>query len=124
MILHGFGDERDSRIRFRDGKLTFIVKDTTMSKFDLGQIVATPAALEAIKDSGQTPAFFLDKHSSADWGDLDAGDKALNDQAIVTGERLLSAYRTLKGVRLWIITEAKDDQGRRACSTLLLPQEY
>ena len=33
-----------------------------MNKFDLGQIVATPAALEAIEDAGQTPAFFLNRH--------------------------------------------------------------
>jgi hypothetical protein len=42
----------------------------------------------------------------------------------VDGSRLLSAYRTLKGERLWIITEAADDQGHRVCSTLLRPDEY
>jgi hypothetical protein len=95
-----------------------------MSKFDLGQIVATPAALEAIEASGQTPAFFLDKHAAGDWGEVGKGDAALNDQALVSGERLLSAYRTLKNVRLWIITEAVGDDGKRASSTILLPFEY
>jgi len=42
----------------------------------------------------------------------------------VDGSRLLSAYKTLKGERIWIITEAADDQGRRVASTILLPQEY
>jgi hypothetical protein len=95
-----------------------------VSKFPLGQVVATPAALEAIQDSGQTPSFFLDKHSAGDWGEVCKGDAALNNQALATGERLLSAYRTLKGVRIWIITEAADDEGQRAASTILLPEEY
>ncbi len=95
-----------------------------MSKFQLGQIVATPAALKAIADSGQSPAFFLDRHAEGDWGEVDAGDKRLNDQALVDGSRLLSAYRTLKGERIWIITEAEDDDGKRAVTTVLLPHQY
>ena len=95
-----------------------------MSKFPLGQIVGTPAALEAIAESGQTPDFFLDKHRSGDWGEVCDEDKRLNDQALVDGSRLLSAYRTLRGERIWIITEAEDDNGKREASTILLPQEY
>ena len=92
--------------------------------FQLGQIVATPAALKAIEDAGQAPDFFLDKHAAGDWGEVDAGDRRANEDALVSGDRLLSAYRTLKNVQLWIITEAKDDQGNRAATTLLLPQQY
>ena len=51
-------------------------------------------------------------------------DKRANDQALVDGSRLLSAYRTLKGERIWIITEAADDQGQRAATTAILPSEY
>jgi hypothetical protein len=96
----------------------------TRPKFELGQVVGTPAALEAISAAGQTPDFFLDKHVRGDWGELGIEDKLANDQAVVTGERILSAYRTLLGVRIWIITEAKDDQGKRAASTIILPEEY
>lgn len=95
-----------------------------MNKFNLGQIVATPGALEALQESGQTAAFFLDRHIQGDWGEVCDEDKALNDQALVDGGRLLSAYRTLKGSRLWVITEAADDNGNRPCSTCLLPSEY
>ncbi len=95
-----------------------------MKKFTLGQTVATPAALKAIQEAGQTPDFFLDKHIQGDWGEVDDDDKRANDAALVDGSRLLSAYRTLKDVKLWVITEATDDEGQRASTCLLLPQEY
>ena len=93
-------------------------------KFNLGQIVATPGALEAMKESGQTPDFFLAKHVRGDWGEVCPDDARLNDQALVDGSRLLSAYRTIRNVRVWLITEAADDQGHRLATTLLLPEEY
>lgn len=93
-------------------------------KFNLGQILATPGALEALEESGQTPAFFLARHVQGDWGEVCEEDKQLNDQALIDGSRLLSAYTTLKGVKIWIITEAADDQGHRVATTCLLPSEY
>jgi len=93
-------------------------------KFSLGQIAATPGALEALEESGQTPDFFLARHAAGDWGEVDMEDWALNDQALVDGSRILSAYRTLKGKKLWVITEAADDSGHRAATTLLLPEDY
>jgi hypothetical protein len=94
------------------------------AKFKPGRLVATPAALEAIARSGQDVTFFLGKHLAGDWGDLDAADRAANDHAIQDGSRLLSAYRTLKGVRLYVITEAAGDDGRRPSTCILLPDEY
>ena len=94
------------------------------AKFTLGQIVSTPGALEAMAESGQSPAFFLERHMQGDWGQVDAEDWQLNDQALLDGSRLLSAYSTLKGRKLWIITEATDDEGKRAASTILLPEDY
>jgi hypothetical protein len=95
-----------------------------MKKFPLGQIVATPGALEAIEAAGQSPDFFLDKHVQGDWGEICDEDKQLNDQALVDGGRLLSAYRTLKNERIWIISEAADDNGKRLATTILLPEDY
>ena len=95
-----------------------------MNKFAIGKTLATPAALEALEESGQSPDFFLDRHVQGDWGDVDASDQQANDEALVSGERLLSAYKTLKGQRIWIITEAKGDEGQRAATTILLPEEY
>jgi len=89
------------------------------NKFPLGRVVATPDALDALAEAGQSHSFFLARHVQGDWGDVDDEDKAANDQALVIGERLLSSYQTLKGVKLWIITEAD-----RSSTCVLLPANY
>lgn len=94
------------------------------TKFCLGQIVATPGAIEAMEESGQAPGFFLDQHVAGNWGEVDAEDWQANNRSLVDGSRILSAYRTLKGVKLWIITEATDDNGNRTATTILLPEDY
>jgi hypothetical protein len=97
---------------------------STQPSFPLGQVLATPGALSAIHESGQAPAEFLSRHAAGDWGDVGEDDKQLNTDALQDGSRILSAYRTAKGARLWIITEAADDTGQRPATTILLPEEY
>jgi hypothetical protein len=45
--------------------------------------------------------------------------KAVNDQAMVEGMRILSAYQAANGTKFWIITEAD-----RSVTTVLLPDDY
>jgi hypothetical protein len=92
--------------------------------FSLGHIAITPGALEALRLHGVTPETLLDRHASGDWGEIDAEDQGLNEQALVTGDRLLSVYPIAEGVTVWAITEAADDEGERAATTILLPEEY
>jgi hypothetical protein len=93
-------------------------------KFPLGQIVTTPGALEALEKAGQTAIEFLQRHARGDWGDVCEEDRQANDHALIDGSRIVSAYRTSLGQKLWIITEAADDAGNRAVTTILLPSEY
>jgi hypothetical protein len=88
-------------------------------RFKLGQVVATPGALEALEDAGQLLGEFLRKHVSGDWGDVEPDDRHENETSIEGGFRILSAYKTSKGVRLWVITEAD-----RSSTCILLPEEY
>ena len=97
---------------------------TGSPRFSLGKVLATPGALEALEESDQAPSYFLDRHVRGDWGDVNHEDWELNDHALQDGSRILSAYRTFKGTKIWIISEAKDDDGKRAATTLLLPEEY
>ena len=94
------------------------------AKFQPGTVVATPGAVEALAESGQDAGFFLDKHLSGDWGEVDPDDRKANDQALLDGSRVLSSYRTLKGVVIWVLTEAQGDDGQRASTCLTLPDEY
>ena len=89
------------------------------SKFQLGKIVATPGALDALSKANTPATHFLVRHVSGDWGDLDDDDKRANDLALVEGTRLLSAYKTKAGDKLWIITEHD-----RSVTTILLPSDY
>jgi hypothetical protein len=91
-------------------------------KFALGQQVATPGALRAIHQAGQSVLSFLARHAAGDWGDLDDEDKRRNDEALKNGSRLLSAYVLRSGVQIWVITEAVGDDGQRASTTILLPE--
>lgn len=87
--------------------------------FPLGRLLATPAALAALREAGDNPAHFIARHLHGDWGNLTAEDHRANDRALVVGARLLSAYTTRLGVKLWIITEAD-----RSATTILLPEDY
>jgi hypothetical protein len=89
---------------------------TVAALFALGQIVATPSALQ---DFGPALiAELLQRHLAGDWGDLDHHDIQANNQALRTGARLLSAYETPAG-RVWIITESD-----RSSTCVLLPEDY
>ena len=96
-----------------------MVSQSRTARFILGQVVATPGALEAMKESGESPAVFLDRHVRGDWGEVCDEDKRLNDEALSDGSRLLSLYTTKAGTKLWIISAAD-----RSSTTILLPSEY
>ena len=93
--------------------------------FALGNIVATPGALDACSHEHRLAC--LARHVHGDWGCVDAEDAETNAEAARWGGRILSAYpldpaKPCKGFGdncLWIITEAD-----RSATTLLLPDEY
>jgi hypothetical protein len=92
---------------------------STAALFDLGELVATPSALAAVEEAGQTPLEFVRRHQCGDFGEVCDADKRENELSIKRGYRILSAYRTSADVRVWLITEAD-----RSATTLLLPSEY
>ena len=87
--------------------------------FPLGQVVATPGALEALEEAGQEPLEFLQRHQAGDWGIVPEEDKKENDFSVSRYLRILSAYELKTGVKIWLITEAD-----RSVTTFLLPSEY
>jgi len=89
----------------------------TMPKFDLGQIVATPGALQMLRPEEIHVA--LCRHISGDWGNLDDYDREQNEIALKEKNRLLSVYYGETGVKFYIITEHD-----RSATTVLLPDDY
>ena len=110
---------------------TIIYSNT--ARFPLGQIVATPGALELLQETGFSAAALINRHAHGSWGDLCEEDRAANEFAVSGRLRILSCYRLVDAERLaatpremrsslptlWIITEAD-----RSVTTLLLPADY
>jgi hypothetical protein len=94
--------------------------------------VITAEADKALRDAlseeevGQALREILTRHYSGDWGEVDKHDHAVNEAALRTGARILSAY-TVAGIKLWIITDAAYDSDRprvRQVTTILRPEDY
>jgi len=92
---------------------------TASVRFELGNIYITPGAIDALVEASQHAQEFLQRHRRGDWGELDEHDRQENELSIREGFRILSAYRTARDARLWIITEAD-----WSSTTILLPEEY
>jgi hypothetical protein len=88
-----------------------------IAKFRLGHVVSTANAL--LQLSSEDILLGIRRHQAGDWGDLDAGDKAANDRALVERTRILSAYHTANGIKFKIITEAN-----RKVTTVMMPEDY
>jgi hypothetical protein len=93
--------------------------------FDLGPIVSTPGALEALQRNEMSGLELLARHCKGDWGTLCEEDKQVNESALQNGSRIMSVYTLPDGTTMWLITDAEiDDQHHRQASTFLLPSEY
>lgn len=89
-----------------------------MALFKLGDVVATPAALQLCETHKINPLLLLGRHAFGDFGDLDAVDLAANVAAIQHDLRIFSSY-TVGSAKVWVITEAD-----RSSTCLLLPEDY
>ena len=90
-----------------------------MAKIDLGTLVATPGAIEALERASTDLFTLVARHMNGDWGTVPEEDWKLNDEAVTLGHRIVSAYVLPDDTKVWLITEAD-----RSVTTLLLPSEY
>jgi hypothetical protein len=110
-------------------KTHYISNPTAKPLFELGRIVATPGALALVTDPRELIPY-LRRHHRGDWMDTGAAaeggemsDAELNDMAILDGSRIFTVVHVAVA-KIWIITEAKGDDGRRASTCILTPEEY
>ncbi|HEY8159884.1 MAG TPA: hypothetical protein VIF10_14390 [Methylobacter sp.] len=88
--------------------------------FPLGQVVATPGAIDLLENNNLEISSLLTRHVSGDFGNLCREDLKANRDALVDGARIFSSYEINDDKdKIWIITESD-----RSATTLLLPEEY
>jgi hypothetical protein len=64
----------------------------TKPLFPLGQVIATPAAINQMEEYGLNGADLLARHQSGDWGDVSEADKQSNELAVQRGLTVRSRY--------------------------------
>jgi hypothetical protein len=94
-----------------------------MAKFQTGGLYMTRGISDKAAENAAFAQFVnrsLARYLAGDWGEMDAGDKRLNDAAIADpdGGRVFAAYKNDQW-KIWIITEAD-----RSATTVLFPDEY
>ena len=88
--------------------------------FELGRVVATTDAIEAMTENNIDVSDLLIRHVGGDWSTLSNEDRMENEQSVKNGWRILSSYTINKsGDKVWIITEAD-----RSSTCVLLPKDY
>jgi hypothetical protein len=85
--------------------------------FRLGKVVATPHALERLSSKDILQA--IQRHQAGDWGEVNGQHRKANVQALKENTRLFSVYRSARGQKFWVITEAD-----RSATTVLMPEDY
>lgn len=84
--------------------------------FDLGLVVATGLAALALAKAKTQPETLLDRHGSADFGEVDEARRKRNLEAIRHGGRIESAYLLPTGEVVILVTE-------KGSTSLLTPSE-
>lgn len=97
-------------------------------EFNLGKVVVTAAVNQLMLSDYEFQRFItlsLGKHARGNWGNMSPEDRKRNDEAVESGERIMSVYyrpgmkkEDAQG-KIWIITEAD-----RSSTTILFSDEY
>ena len=108
-----FGDDeaRDEKLRGR--RLDALEKQ----KFPLGLVTATPNAIRQLPPADIAVA--LARHSAGDWGEVSPRGPAGERRPLSEDFACFSVYRSAKGEKFWVITEAE-----RSSTTVLMPEDY
>lgn len=98
--------------------------EVTGGKFPTGRLVMTTHLKEVLEESDAEGwqddlNKMVAQHIMGEWGEVDEHDTRVNNEALAQGGRLLSAYTSAKGIKVWIITEHD-----RSYTTCLLPEDY
>ncbi|MDP2035196.1 MAG: hypothetical protein Q8K29_17470 [Polaromonas sp.] len=101
------------------------LKHVEKPQFELGSVVATPAAIAHLTKNEMPVASLLCLHVGGVWGGISDEDAEANSQAVADGGRILSSY-LVGNKKVWIITDAAHEgaNGHRQSTCVLLSEEY
>ena len=90
----------------------------TKPLFDIGLVMATPDALEAIVRNDTDAGSYLHRHKRGDWGDISEEDKQLNDTSANTGQESVVSIYTLSDQSKICLTTEWGDQNKTTISLI------
>jgi hypothetical protein len=88
-------------------------------RFELGQVVTTPAAAQLLEEAGTPADACLARHRNGDGGDFANEDRDEHWRALVERDRFISVCGTSTGSKVWIMTERD-----RGVTTIFVAGEY
>lgn len=91
--------------------------DTLMPGLETGRLFTGPAAQIGL--TAEEIKIALARHVQGDWGILEAEDRRQNMRALAAGRPLQSVYKSTRGVRFWVVTDAD-----RSLTSVLLAEDY
>jgi hypothetical protein len=97
-------------------------EDPLVKRVEVGRVYITRGVSDLVARDSRFARLVMEglrRHASGDWGEVCKEDREANDEALVRGGRLLSAYEAPGLPKVWIITEAD-----RSATTVLFPDEY
>ena len=74
------------------------------AKFEVGQLVVTPTAEQALQQNSIPLDTLLSRHQSGDWGDISQTVRAVNESGLKDHFNLQSAYALRDGRRIVVVT--------------------
>ena len=87
---------------------------------ELGTLYASLAVKQKMDEDKQFESFVQEsvkRHASHDWGNVCDEDQLINNEALKSGERIISGY-LLNETAIWVVTEAD-----RSETLVLFPEE-
>lgn len=115
--------KKDRKVQKVDSEYFTTLRREGKALFSLGQVFGTPAVLAHLEKYAIYPSALLGPHCHGEYGQLDDEDWQANDDALIHGGRILSVF-VVENARIYVITDAVDEQGARLATTILFAREY
>ena len=77
-----------------------------MRNFELGKLVVTPAAAQALESSGSSVEEVLRRHAEGDWGEVSEQEREINERGLSEQFNLVSNYHMTGGQFITVFTKA------------------